>query len=230
MKDHPIIFSAPMVRALIQGRKTITRRLAWREKRTVIGGQIEEFILPDGGICWGRSGTQEVRTNIPTLWQDVKLGDRLWVKETWHAHKTLDQLKPREIGSGFGRYSIWHSADDEDKDEGGFRGRKRPSIFMPRWASRLTLVVTATKIEPVQEISDTDAIAEGICREPRAGMGFSWTVNINKKTCPGDTPKEAFASFWCFLNGAGQWETNPEVVTLTFAVHKRNIDAIEKAA
>lgn len=150
MTDRPIIFSAPMVLALLAGRKTMTRRLAWRrdqkwgDARPIVGSERDYM--------------------IPTTWQRVKSGDRLWVREN------LTRRRGNFLGIPQNVIEAHYAADDEDvvnehefnllpwwKGKGGL-----PSIHMPRRVSRLTLVVTATKIERVQAISETDAKAEGV--------------------------------------------------------------------
>lgn len=181
--DRPVIFSAPMIRALLDGRKTMTRRLAWRMD---CGNRVQ----------WA-----------PSPWQRVQPGDRLWVREVW---------KPVHSGdpSRGARYQA-----DVDRDQTIWR----TPIHMPRWASRLTLTVTATKIERLQDISEKDALAEGIHWDPLAGMyncSGEWRSNI----VPG------FRALWESLHGAGAWDRNPDVVALTFTVEKRNIDAGTKAA
>ena len=96
----------------------------------------------------------------------------------------------------------------------------RPSIHMPRWASRLTLIVTATKIERLQKIANADAIAEG--------CGVSLDHPTPERTRE-PFPVEAFKTLWMKLHGADAWDDNPEVVALTFTVHKANIDAVKRA-
>lgn len=210
MTDIPIIFSAPMVRALLDGRKTMTRRLAW-----AYGVTPPVKVAPPE---WPTS-----------LWQRVKCGDRLWVRENlavmgnwgvWHDAseppaygKFLDDLDPR------GRALLERYAPAEATDSA-----RIPSIHMPRWASRLTLVITATKIESLQKITDADAIAEGVDWNPTMGH-FGCT--------PGkwfDNAWPLFRDLWCRLHGPDAWDANPEVVALTFAIHKLNIDAMERAA
>ena len=169
MTDRPVLFSAPMVRALIEGKKTQTRRLAWSKNET----------------C-----------PIPTIWQKVKPGDRLWVRETWAECNG----PPR---------SAVYRANLQNAHE----WRWTPSIHMPRWASRITLVVTEARVERLQEISHDDAVAEG--------MGiFPQSMSAEKR----------FSEIWESLHGQGSWEANPEVAALTFTVHHCTIDQREDAA
>ncbi|MFC5359522.1 hypothetical protein [Azospirillum himalayense] len=200
MRDVPIIFSAPMVRALLDGRKTQTRRLA----------------------------------TSPLA--KVQPGDRLWVREnTWQNGtwvRTEDETG--EIGSKWvGTSSVRMMANEtKPAGSGNFVWRSIPSIHMPRWASRLTLVVEQVRVERLQDISEADAIAEGIemCSPRPRGMS-GWRDYGDKL---GDTsrryfsdPRRSFQTLWTSLHGAGAWAANPWVVALTFRVHQANIDKLE---
>lgn len=202
MADYPIIFSGPMVRALLDGRKTQTRRLAWRECRCCFGGG--RVYAGPCGLCGG-SGQQA------TLWQKVKPSDRLWVRETWRAHVKWDNLPPRDLRREKASRHIDYKVASmfnwpPDRSEHAW-GKVRQSIYMPRWASRLTLIVTETRIERVREISWDDAIAEG--------MGiFPHSMSSQKR----------FSEVWNSLHGPDAWTRNDEVVALTFEVREGNID------
>ena len=167
--DRPILFSAPMVRALLDGRKTQTRRLA---------------------------------TSKPM--QRVRPGDRLWVKETY--------AKAPPFGP---RYP---ATDDIHELRKVF-----PSIFMPRWASRLTLIVTETRTQPLQSIAEADARAEGIERV-ELYAGCSHYLDAEGRTFA--FAQSAYASLWNTLHPrpGESWEDNPTVIALTFTVQRRNID------
>lgn len=212
MTDVPIIFSASMVRALLEGRKTMTRRLAGSWRR-----------VPDP------VGKLKLTGFRPTPWTKVKPGDRLWVRENLAC-----------AGSGVWRYAATDSAlsfepgDPHASAAIAWAHHKETaacsSIHMPRWASRLTLGVTATKIERLQEISEADALAEGIYRE---------RVTVEGREIDGyygfyddaynDSAQKAFECLWCGLHGCASWDENPEVVVLSFAVHKTNVDQMEAA-
>ena len=165
MTDIPIIFSAPMVQALLDGRKTMTRRLAWE---------------------WREFPEIEQRLRRSSLWQRAKPGDRLWVRETWRD----------------GAMAVMYRADGN----GGALATWRSPIHMRRKDSRITLVVTATKIEPLQKISHDDAVAEGV------GI-FPHSMSAQKR----------FKELWESLHGADSWSGNPDVVAMTFEVHRQNI-------
>jgi hypothetical protein len=220
MTDIPIIFSAPMVLALLDGRKTMTRRLAWQERKIT-----KPIIGQHSGKRVGTSyhGTKIVRSP----WQDVKQGDRLWVRENWKPHSIYAAGKPRDVPSGT---KIWYAADE------GYSPSNtpwKPSIYLPRWASRLTLGVTATKVEPLLDISGADAKAEGFEAGqlndgfgPRQ-IGGGWTVESPGTFC---SAGGMFQLTWTKLHPDWDGYSSPEVVALTFTVHKQNIDTLPKAA
>lgn len=195
MKDIPIIFSAPMVRALLDGRKTMTRRLAWR---TVKDPADDKLTI----------------RGLPASWQRVQPGDRLWVREGLTVCSDgLDYTADGEQCHDLMRTTphcdeaaeLWNRRahiDGPDLHRTGI-----PSIHMPRWASRLTLTVTATKVERLQAITELDARAEGLSHDP-------FTL-----------AKEQFEALWNHLHGSGAWDANPEVVAISFTVERRNVDA-----
>jgi hypothetical protein len=204
MTDRPILFSAPMIRALLDGRKTQTRRLAWQEPRVFLktGDGPAEPVL------------------VPSLWQRVAPGDRLWVREAF------SESDPAPV----------YRADYDGADTTGWGWR--PSIHMPRRASRLTLVVAAARRERLRDISREDAIAEGFARLSKDG-GRVWKYGLpDRDGLPGTDdfgwpwhdweldPRDAFRKLWETLHGAGAWAINPELTPLTFTVERRNIDAL----
>lgn len=153
MSDHPIIFSAPMVRALLDGRKTMTRRLAWHEPTPKVAHT-------------GRSPKRARPLSLATTWQRVKRGDRLWVREAWRiegagARVSAEACRPHRAS---GR-AIEYRADGYEPDQ----HRERSPIHMPRWASRLTLAVNAVKVERLRHITTADARAEGFAPLPDGG-------------------------------------------------------------
>lgn len=176
MSDRPILFSAPMIRALLAGTKTQTR-LAWR-------------VQPPPGVRIG--WTPDSKTPYG------QVGDRLWVRETWAVSHALDHLKPREVPQGAGL--VYYAATE---NLGGLL--KRPSIFMPRWASRITLEITGVRVERLQAISEADARAEGV--EPAATHNRPGAI----ATCFG-----AYSVLWESINGPGSWDANPWVWCVSF--------------
>lgn len=227
MTDIPIIFSGPMVRALLDGRKTMTRRLLYTLRKTSKhskGGSMMKVVkdgreialwppmVPDpmGGKHYDLSG-----------WQNVKPGDRLWVRESL-THVTSDPVTAEDCSVHCYSASIPPGMDSANPYEPNYlfptdgepnlKPKSVPSIHMPRWASRLTLVVTATKIERLQDIDHDDALQEGASDDHGPGTMFG------------------FISIWKRLHGPDSWSSNPEVVCLSFRVLKQNIDAPEAMA
>ena len=193
MTDKPILFSAPMVRALLDGRKTQTRRVAKFIEPIPERGTYH--IRNSGGGLVGVS-ENDVASSAPD-YAPHQPGDRLWVREAWSPHQTGDcgNVVVYKATNNYA-YTKW-----------------KPSIHMPRWASRVTLVVTAVRVQRLQEISKDDVIAEGI--HERAGLPI--------KDCHAGW-HEPFADLWKSLNGPGSWDANPWVAAYTFTVHKCNID------
>lgn len=222
MKDHPILFSGTMVRAQLEERKSQTRR---------------QFKLPK----WAVSGTLEIDDDGPYACVEatgclakvplkISVGDRLWVKETWRAHAWhADQV---QIAYAAQRASVGWTEQHEcipypngDRNAFKFYAPKgpdfwRPSIFMPRWASRITLCVTDVRVERLQDISEADAIAEGIIKAP--GPLDFWQHEVDG-VCSA-SPVSAFRELWTSINGPEAWEENPWVTAYTFTVHRQNID------
>lgn len=197
-RDIPIIYSGPMVRALIENRKTMTRRLAWRPS----------------GKSMGVPGVTDKAKASP--WQYVKPGDRLWVRENFAPR--LDEEKPNPH---YAKYRADNGHGQTPCDPMDFHSYPRkwtPSIHMPRWASRLTLIVESTKIERLQDISESDAMDEGagpILVPPDGG---------------GAPHVEGFIHLWQSLHGPGSWDDNPWVVAIRFRVIKANVDQLKEAA
>jgi hypothetical protein len=209
--DRPILFSAPMVRALLDGRKTQTRRVLNPQP----GPDIDN--AGDGETIIDMATGKEIRMRFA-------VGDRLWVKETWRANYGLDFYDdelgrcPRPSDMDPKHTAIEYLADGELE----LGGKTRVSIHMPRWASRLTLLVTEVRVERLQDCSREDAIAEGI---QRVGGGMlRWENWSGAEGQSGTSPQAAYALLWNSINGAGAWDANPWVVAITFSVEKRNID------
>ncbi|NUB16491.1 hypothetical protein GAY28_30765 [Azospirillum brasilense] len=253
MRDIPIIFSAPMVRALLDGRKTQTRRLvpqppaecginymlgeeSWLpiEKRTPVRRAFEAWTgplfqnRPAGHLC----GSFDITPRFQPR-------DRLWVRENWQTGMTDDGPKIAYAATpDFVEIDAWDGPDEGcgpsfnyDRCPGAkwhhwlgdvlADGPWRPSIHMPRWASRLTLVVQDVKVERLQDISEEDARAEGA--EPCAN---GWWFDRNPLLAGSDA-RGAFYCLWSSIHGADAWDANPWVVAPSFAVHRCNIDKLE---
>lgn len=198
MKERPILFSGSMVRAILAGTKTQTRLGA----KMTSNGHIKE---PGGHRRW-HPADPDASLACPY----GQPGDRLWVRETWHGTKG----EPNVYGNGCFRY---YRADYEDHPAYPQPFRWTPSIHMPRWASRITLEVTGVRVERLQDISEADAIAEGI--EPFTD--FKPTGHWRRYRDGGmnsyvDNPITSYASLWEEINGPGSWDANPWVWCVEF--------------
>lgn len=241
MKERPILFSGAMVRALLNGSKTQTRRIV----RPQPLDPFTDRELPAGA-----------RPDALSRCPYGQPGDRLWVRETWayngQASKNFGPKARRR--EGFVSYAadgakVTHYFEEglplpsprqhvptqrEDEDEFDFITRKdeylhkyfrrwRPSIHMPRWASRIVLEVTGTRVERLDDISSEDAEAEGIRRvygfDVPAAMGGlpegTWSYP-NEENLWWTSPVSAYRSLWVSINGTGSWAVNPWVWVVSF--------------
>lgn len=201
MKDRPILFNAPMVRALLDGSKTQTRRICKTRKDRHFGCDIAPHEIA-GEVNAGNY------TNCPY----GQPGDRLWVRETFAAHFMYDDLPPTMARSQ--REDLrptdnrWFAAEGDGSPSQiltpphGLRGKWRPSIHMPRWASRFTLEITSVRVERLQDISASDAIAEGTI--PMTGDDYD-TNFIN-----------GYRLLWESINGPNSWAANTWVWAIEF--------------
>lgn len=226
MKERPILFSSSMVRAILDGSKTMTRRIIRPQPTHFNPAGTPRRVVPNGGpsesICcpYGEPG------------------DRLWVRETWNVtHHS--QLAPGE--------NIAKSAEDCVRDNNGFmpscaegvvyaadgvtshpvhgKARWRPSIHMPRWASRILLEIVSVRVERLQDISEDDARAEGIergkdfpgwYRGPLDGDSAGLAEAGRHFKIPTAFPKLAFRALWESINGPKSWAANPWVWVVEF--------------
>jgi hypothetical protein len=202
MTEKPILFSAPMVRALLDGRKSQTRRV-------VKLNPLIEFDRFEAGLMF----VKDSRLGIAPRKPSYIVGQRLWVRETWAVDEYYDKRKPRNIPEGV-TIECLESPNGVITEGNGHRklvdkGKWRPSIFMPRWASRITLEVTEVRVQRVQEISEVDAKLEGVdLTFPR-----KWSTVECLMEC-----KRRYRAIWDNLNakrGYG-WDKNPWVWCLTF--------------
>ena len=224
MTDRPILFSGPMVRALLAGRKTQTRRVLKAQPRagaryTGIHYASDE---PDSWFFNTPHGSQKVRVAYDE-------GDRLWVREAWRTGLAYDDLSPSEMG---GDEQVLFEADgvtERWSRNSSEPGRLRAGMHMPRWASRLTLIVTDVRVQRLQEITNEDCIAEGIPVHPNENAPRVGPVidDFGRKNDLISHYGAGYRRLWDSLNAARgfSWQTNPWIVAVTFAVERRNIDA-----
>ena len=193
IKERPIIFSAPMVSAILDGRKTQTRRIA-----KSIG------IVPGiGPVC---NGSDNIR-DWPQFCQYGKPGCRLWVKETYCKHGALISYKADDDWIAEYRKSSDFNVIDNPK--------WKPSIHMPRIASRITLEITDIRVEQLQDISEEDALAEGVnIYAPYVGVDCEG--NVIESDIISWMPSDYYRELWESINGKGSWDLNPWVWVIQF--------------
>ena len=214
MTDRPILFSAPMVRALLHGRKTQTRRVARFVKAN---GPYWDINTAGGGLICGSD--QDVRFEGPD-YAPFSKGDRLWVRETWginhyaYCYDKIPKSRPADVQD----HEMVYFATEDDCEIINEMPRL-PSMHMPRWASRLTLNVESVRVERLNDCSEADAVAEGLEWVAPGKWAVDRTLAI-----VGDDPRRVYGELWDSINGAGAWDANPWVVAVTFDVRKGNID------
>jgi hypothetical protein len=192
-----------MVRAIMDGRKTQTRRIV----KLGHGGTFRRS--ETNGYDWTFRGSRRGGTRYhSSCWQDLRHeqlmdlcpyghpGDRLWVRETWAPVWTFDPSP--ETGALYRADPMYDGTEQ-------FDWPWKPSIHMPRWASRITLEITGVRVERLREISDFDAIAEGVS---------GW---VSDPRC--ETPRDGFRVLWESINGEGSWAANPWVWVVEFERH-----------
>lgn len=225
MKERPILFSGAMVRALLDGRKTQTRRVvkdvpSWDHYGRDImdwglSGIHQETYDPSNPIVGTDRWHLDVQTDVDDHSRRVircpygAPGDRLWVREAWSAEWSWRDEKPRDI---IPCAPIWYWADGNPTERDWTR--PKPSIHMPRWASRITLEITDVRVERLNQISEADADAEG--------FGGNYPEIVMPDVFPpyggwGElTIAECYARLWEHINGEGSWGANPFVWVVEF--------------
>ncbi|WP_245459921.1 hypothetical protein [Mesorhizobium sp. M1B.F.Ca.ET.045.04.1.1] len=225
--DRPILFSGPMVRALLESRKTQTRRVITPQPDW--DAEVVETKL--FGLTWpiGKYGQQ---CGGPIALPRFAIGDRLYVREVCMAEELADGSDGVRYLADNAFLAIANTREAGDrwcdlfnysgKRPSGRRGRKVPGMHMPRWASRLTLIVTDVRVQRLQAINEIDAWAEGVqdCGEIDGGRHIS------------GHGKTLYANLWDHLNkdragGAYAWAANPWIVAVSFNVIKQNIDRVK---
>lgn len=234
MADRPILFSGAMVRALLVGRKTQTRRvfdfhgLEKVVEFVPVGTDKTGRRIFEMKDRFGRAVTRPAGKHfVDYHWTaPFAVGDRLYVREA-HAlvpstayrmsegvRQTINPSDPYEA-------AIYRLGWERSKPRWG------PGIHMPRWASRITLIVTDVRVQRLQEINEADAIAEGVESDSDGWRDYQMPAT----QCCGSA-RDSFRSLWGSLNEARGygWEANPWVVAVTFTVHQRNINEMEPVA
>jgi hypothetical protein len=215
MKERPILFSGPMVQAILDGRKTQTRRVVVppKSKHRVWRMDGQFTVDPGGTWLWGpgpylkvpfrhvddpweENPEEDTRDRVFCPYGYPEDGARLWVREAW----------AQPWSKGEGRPVIYRSTYHHPEEASASPGPWRPSIFMPRWASRITLEITSVRVERLQDISLTDIEAEGT------------PYSLVEGERPYGSRTEQFQRLWDSINAARGygWDANPWVWVLSF--------------
>lgn len=220
VKERPILFSADMVRAILDGRKTQTRRVVkpqptsppvmarWMSANPSLDGELIPFI--DRAHCiWPSENIDEQTQSCPDHYAVCPYGmpgDRLWVREAFG-----DRADYAAIGKAMTN-RFYYAADGK---KSGWK--YKPSIHMPRRASRITLEIEDVRVERLQDISEVDARAEGITVMPLqdASDPSAWWESAPGKN-QGRSPEAAYKALWESINGPDSWAANQWVWAITF--------------
>jgi hypothetical protein len=236
MKEHPILFSGEMVRAILAGRKTVTRRVIKPQPDidTDTRWRYDGIDAEDGGHWIELLSSDGMPTEKYKCVADKcpygEVGDRLWVREKFRLvdFEYVDDWNASvQCGADMELGPRLHDLDDDS----GIKTGWRPSIHMPRAASRITLEITDVRVERLQDITEDDAISEGML------LYHEWETAEYKKvvneahengTKPplGFSPRQRFIHLWDALyakRGYG-WNTNPYVWVISFMVIKESTE------
>lgn len=214
-KERPILFSAPMVRAILDGRKTVTRR--------IVRPQPEPNDY--GSHSWPSSLARTMVEPREMGWLGPygSRGDHLWVRETWRPFSRADVHDGRE--NVFVRYPSDESTllIDRRHVPAGWTAPKQsarglvPGIHMPRWACRLVLAVQSVRVERLHAITEEDIFAEGLDMNE---AGTFYVDHGPDGIAEFEDPRTAFAFLWDSINGSrAPWESNPWVWRVEFSTH-----------
>lgn len=199
MKERPILMVAPMVRATLRSvnPKNQTRRIAKPVKHPDLGN-----IYAPGALVMEHEPQDVIERACPY----GRPGDRLWVREAWayHVHAACE---PDDS------YGPWVYAADHGAEQYRIDGRWRPSIHMPRVASRIMLEITGVRLERLQDLSNEDAMAEGCDHDDPCDHKRQRCSDIG---CPGPDYRIGYRKLWESINGPGSWALNPWVWTVEF--------------
>ncbi len=214
MADRPINLYQHEVKAVRAGRQTQLRRVLKPQPRPLDGrpGYWNASGCVGGRICVSDR-------SLLDLHKSPMAGDRLWVRETWKPHSIYAGMKPRDIP----KTNVFYLADDR------YAPSNTPWIAapqMPRWASRITLLVDEVRVQRLQEISEEDAVAQGVRQDADGAGTFIGREGPGRWVTPWPTAVEAFSDVWNSIQGPGAWEANPWVEVRTFRTVLANIDQV----
>ena len=199
--ERPILFSGPMIRALLADTKTQTRRHLYKMRKLNRASCVHRDYPPP------RELTPVGQGWAMTDWRRAKAGDQLWVREAWGTASIFDDVAPRDLPS-FAPIKYYADGKIVGATAGyGLMLKARPSIHMPRRFSRILLEIVDIRVERLQDISEADAMAEGWVRRPE--------VSADPQV-HADAARDWYSDLWEQINGAGSWAVNPWVWVVEF--------------
>lgn len=226
MTTHPILFSTPMVQAILDGRKSMTRRTSCLNE---INENPNEWIfigMHHGKALFDASGMIGDHNDIESPFG--KPGDILWVKETFYAYGQWVENGFSKTGKHKFKFQDLTGTDfqykyEDDKPlrilkgkDNGIGWYKRPSIFMPKAAARIFLKITDIRVERLQNITEEDAIHEGLSGENKKWLNYYRTPSAANCISNFSNAKDSFQSLWNLINGTDSWHANPWVWVISF--------------
>ncbi|WP_454763315.1 hypothetical protein [Cupriavidus campinensis] len=230
-KERPILFSGAMVRAILDGRKTQTRRVVKRQPYVSVSNpphysDVEAgdvFVCPDFAPTTSVRGSVLAECERPGVYRCMGQkqfaekhspygvpGDRLWVRETW--------AQPAALDPGPTVYRADYPAcvpTDFENIPPAAAIRWKPSIHMPRAACRIKLEITGVRVERLNDCREADAVAEGLWRDEEVPFNGPWFASADSHEGHSD-PRDAYRQLWDSINGDGAWEANPWVWVVAF--------------
>jgi len=237
VKERPILFNSAMVRAILEGRKTVTRRPVkglqipnedpskgeTRHRWSAVGQ-----CHPRYGFCVFGETEEECAMELAEFGAcpHGRPGDRLWVREAWQGPLVDDDemradpswwkdMSPYQNTAHCSYRASGDSCEFTDPD-GNMQCRWKPSIHMPRWASRILLEITAVRVERLHDISEDQAVAEGVERPENIRDVDVWDGAERELFNAMNQPRDRFKRLWADINGAESWDANPWVWVVEF--------------
>lgn len=218
MRERPIIFNADMVRAVLDGRKTQTRRIIQSPAKNMQANGQKVIDYREPGDKWYGEHVFSMRNQSGTWCDYTKeqflakcpfgaVGDHLWVRETFRVHSRATDVATLVYKAS--EQQSWtqqtHRVPIEHCHKPAVVDKWTPSIHMPRWASRIALVITGVRVERLQDISHSDAKSEG-CWYGRGGGEPDFAVN----------PSDHFPTLWASIYGEESWQADQWVWVIEF--------------
>ncbi|MEF2265385.1 hypothetical protein V3C40_01215 [Janthinobacterium sp. LS2A] len=208
-----MLFSTPMVRALLAGSKTQTRRIC-KPMQSWVDQACREVMSIDGVPFHFLKGAEEPleRLRCP----HGQPGDRIWVRETWRTDASLDPKPPRDFSGWPVKYEADGRALRHGAHFGKTDGKTRVSMHMPRWASRILLEIVSVRVERLNDCSAADATAEGVAPDQVRHISVFGANDVERAAIYRRAAIAPYERLWKSINGASSWAANPWVWVIEF--------------